>query len=141
MQTFFTVFALLILSGCAVFGWLAYDSVRSCRAIEEHLRRSLALVAQLDADVQVLTAQVHKLRGKIYSLKPGEQEIEIAKPFTQGLVCENYKVAQRDGPNCEAAACSCEYCEAKRVERKEFRARAVPKTAQEKRDAIERGRH
>ena len=141
MQTISTVFSLLVLSGCAVFGFLAMRSSVECKEIEDHLRRALGRISGNEAEIATLTAQIHKLRGKLYSLKPGETEIEIAKPFSQGLVCENWKTAQTEGPLCEAASCECDYCIAKRVEREDFRARAVPKTTAERRNAIEKGKH
>lgn len=140
----FTGCALLILAGCVVCVVLAYRARNECDETEHALRRALGRIAGLEAELAVLVAQVQKLRGKLYRLKQDPQEEtanEIAKPFAQGIACENYLRAQTEGPSSSAAQCACDYCNAKRAERDALRTKFVPKNHGERRDAIERGKH
>jgi TolA-binding protein len=141
MNLLLTVFTLVLTSASAVFGYVSWKSAEESREIADDLRRALSRVSANEAEVQTLTAQIHKLRGKIYSMKPEKQEIEIADRAVLLGVCENYAAAQTDGPGSKAARCDCPYCEAKRRERDELRARLVPKTNAERRHAIEKGKH
>ena len=144
MDWLFTASALVLLSGCVLCVVLAFRARNECDDVETNLRRSLGRIAALEAELDVLSKQIHKLRGKLYGDRATQDEklqTEIARPFTSGIVCENWSTAQRDGPRSSAAACGCDYCTAKRAEREELRARLVPKSPKERADAIEKGRH
>jgi hypothetical protein len=147
MDTISTAFALVALvSSCIATACCigAFRARNECDEIETNLRRSLGRIAAVEAELDVLGKQLHKLRGKFYANRNEEQEkaaIEIARPFVGGLTCENWIAAQRDGPRSAAATCVCDYCNAKRAERDAFRARVVPKTAQERKDHVEKGKH
>ena len=139
-----TGLALVALSCCVFCVAQCFGARNECAETETSLRRSLGRIAALEAEADVLAKQLHKLRGKLYADKSGTDEklqTEIARPFTQGIVCENWSTAQRDGPRSDAAKCECDYCTAKRAEREATRARLVPKSPKERADAIEKGRH
>lgn len=134
----------LALLGCIFCAAMAFRARNECVDTETSLRRLIGRIAALEAELEVVTKQLQKLRGKLYASKTAEQEIltnEIARPFLGGVICENWKTAQRDGPRSDAARCECDYCTAKRAEREALRKQLVPRTAKERADAIEKGKH
>ena len=144
MDWLFTASALVLLCGCVLCVCLAFRARNECDDVETNMRRSLGRIAALEAELDVCQRQLQKLRGKLYGDKQNTDEklqTEIARPFTSGIVCENWSTAQRDGPRSPAAQCECDYCTAKRAERELTRARLIPKTAKERADAIDKGKH
>ena len=133
-----------LLIGCMICAALAFQARNECIETENSLRRYVGRIAALEAELEVLQKQLQKLRGKLYATKADEQERltnEIARPFLGGVICENWKLAQRDGPRSAGAKCECDYCTAKRAEREALRAQLVPRTAKERADALEKGSH
>lgn len=140
MQWLLTGCALALFLGCIVCAVLAFRARNECVDTENALRRYVGRIAALEAELEVVTKQLQKLRGKLYASKTADEEklqIEIAN----SPPCENWLIAQRDGPRSAAAKCECADCTRRRSEREAFRAQHVPKTTQERKDAIDRGRH
>ena len=135
-----TAIGMSALIGCIFCTASAFKARNECHETENSLRRSVGRIAALEAETDVLAKQIQKLRGKFYASHAVSETSEIAQVIPTALVCENWQTAQRDGPSSPAAMCECVYCSAKRAERDAFRARVVPKTNSERKDAIEKGR-
>lgn len=128
----FTAFALI----CALIGVVC---VKLCQDHVQSLRSTLGRIVQLEHELSALNASLHKVRQKIYYNARKSDEIEIAQPIS-AAECDNWLAAQTQGPSSSAAKCACNYCIAQRNERDALRAKLVPKTNSERRNAIEKGR-
>lgn len=115
----------------------ARSAEKSALALKSERDRITVLERELDA----LRRELRKLSGKFHASQrevPDDiQEAEFRRkqidfvPYTAPLgVCENWLLAQRDGPRSEAASCDCEYCVAQREQRAQLRKSLVPKGAQ-----------
>lgn len=140
MEWILTGCALALLIGCTICAVLAFRARNEAADIEDHLRRSLGRIAALEAELDVLAKQLQKLRGKLYADKTADQE-KLPIAIAETPACENWLIAQRDGPRSAAAKCECADCTRRRAEREAFRALHVPKTTQERKRAIEKGQH
>jgi hypothetical protein len=126
---------LALLTGCALFAglsaWFAVMANRAyaaCQHSEARLLQQRGRIVGLEGAVENLNAKHRKLAGRIYADEQhGNLPAPAATAAVAGDVCENYARAQIDGPTSAAAQCVCEFCEAKRAERAQFRAAAVPK--------------
>ncbi|HZN25345.1 MAG TPA: hypothetical protein VFB75_14055 [Burkholderiales bacterium] len=135
--------------------WIAWVCLRAAdRAHGFYLKaeaQALALKAERDRvtvaerDTEALRRELRKLSGVFYAFKTKtEDELDeeldgnsfaiesaIACPTgIAGSICDNWSIAQRDGPRSEAASCECSYCVGRRAERRALRAALVPKTVQ-----------
>ena len=139
MELLFTGSALALL-GCIFCAALAFRARNECIDTETSLRRLIGRLAAVEAELEVVTKQQQKLRGKLYQSKTADEE-KLPIAISETPICENWQIAQRDGPRSAAAKCECADCTRRRAEREATRARLVPKTHQERKDAIEKGRH
>jgi hypothetical protein len=107
---------------------MANRAYAACQHSEARLLQQRGRIVGLEGAVENLDAKHRKLAGRIYA---DEQHGNLPAPAAAvaGDVCENYARAQIDGPTSAAAQCVCHFCEAKRAERAQFRAAAVPKRA------------
>lgn len=137
---FFTGCALILALGCGVLFVFCLEASRECRDQAADLRKQSSRLLKLEHESEALSGLLHKLRQKVYSLKPEKQEIEIARTSEAWPACENWLEAQTAGPSSQAAKCACDYCISKRNDRDAARAKLVPKTNSERRDAIEKAR-
>jgi hypothetical protein len=107
-----------------------YAMVRTQR-IESRLRDALREAGELQEWVASLERQHLKLRGSFFASRSEKSTTAVVPRHpvfgNAYAVCENYAIAQRDGPTSTAAACECDYCAAVRKGRDAFRAAAVPK--------------
>lgn len=112
------------------------------------LRADLPRITTLEREVEALRRELRKLSGKFYAT----QREEAGGTFTPGwgtpesdalaasrqqqlwktptpLVhveapyCDQYEIAQREGPTSKAALCDCNYCRGRRLAKELFRER------------------
>lgn len=139
MNILLTALSLVCLIGC----FLAYtraqkeaDTAEAWRNnIETNalkLRTELPRLTAAEREIETLRRELRKLSGKFYASQ--REEIEIADTYasdpiaTHNLVpCDNYAIAQREGPNSKAAKCECDYCTRRRKEKAEFKQRQAEK--------------
>ena len=138
LQVLFQVFVM-----CAG-GWFCWAAARHSEDAErsaEGVRHARAKIIALDAALESLEAQHKKLNGRFYALR---QELDIEGADTENavmhraaqpvlpldgmIVCEQWTLAQQDGPSSPAAQCQCAYCQRRRAERERARNELVPKT-------------
>lgn len=131
MEILFTACSFVALLGCV----LAYTrsereaetSATHCRNAERaamSLRTERDRVTVLERETEALRRELRKLSGKFYaSQREHEQVLDIIQDADDPPVCENYAVAQREGPKSTAASCECDYCTRRRKEKREFRDR------------------
>jgi len=98
----------------------------STRFAQSQSAAVLVRVAELEAGLEFLQRSNRKELGKLWK-KVGLEKNEIAQPTLLAATCENWAVAQREGPTSSAARCDCSYCETRRAEREHVRAQLVPK--------------
>jgi ABC-type nickel/cobalt efflux system permease component RcnA len=135
----------LFLTGCgAWFVWAASRHAEDAERSAEGVRHARAKIIALDAALESLEAQHKKLNGRFYALR---QELDIEGADTENavmhraahnagpvlpldslIVCEQWQLAQQDGPSSPAAQCQCAYCMRRRAERERARNELVPKT-------------
>lgn len=90
-----------------------------------------------EAAIETLAAQFRKLQGKFYKRVQQEREEEPVEEERarfeenqlsfEGIVCENWMIAKREGPSSTAATCECDYCAYQREARRQARAILLPK--------------
>lgn len=123
---------------CVVCTHLVTLAVRECNQTLRTLQSFSARLTALEHELGAISGSLHKVRQKVYSLKPEKQESEIARndallPGNVGgacgvaigavIPCEYYLEAQTKGPGSLAAQHDCPYCNAKREERAAARAK------------------
>lgn len=145
LSTALSLFAFL---GCL----LAYtraerEADRCCdlaREYEQHvlqIKNERNRISALERDTEVLRNSLRKVSGAFYASLREVDDEPCRACGTRALndkhehvfsapVCENYAIAQREGPLHAAARCDCNYCQGRRAAKAEFREREVPKTAQ-----------
>lgn len=145
--TFVIYFALVL---CALCVWASYRHVSDAANIVHDVRTSRGRLISNEAAIESLTAQLQKLRGQFHAFKVNVEDTVIADyhlqpdphdairvpvPGVPGAstapYCENYGLAQREGPRSEAASCECGYCVEMRARRSMVKAALIPKTASE----------
>ena len=127
---------------------VAVIAARFAVASSLSLARGLTRLSALDDLIDVLDQQHRKLAGRFYvSLRrdrvpnlheewqplPGNggdlgRGLDTRPP--NGPVCENWSLAQLEGPKSAAARCECEYCESMRRARRAVKAALVPRGAE-----------
>lgn len=121
-------------------------------ALEEHELRWRKLNGKLSSVATEVTElheafygaidQYDELVGRPDNFPPtlGTRDLIRELNGSTGLkVCENYALAQINGPDSEAAKCSCGFCTEKRAQRAATRRSQLPKTVGEMHDAAKRG--
>lgn len=150
----FTAFALvfcLVGVGAAVHVLRTADRVddmlRDVTRVAQKLASERARVTVCENEGDALRKQLQTLRGAFYSFKAkveedmpleddlerlgyGDGNVDQRSFALAGSICDNWSIAQRDGPRSDAASCECSYCVGRRAERRALRAALVPKTVQ-----------
>lgn len=129
--------------------WYALQAQRLCLQIGSTTARLIDAEGALES----LRLQHQKLAGRFYATLRGSydstESFEAAEPASSlsattsgppGPPCENWQLAQIDGPLSRAAACGCGYCEHMRASRARTKAALTPHSHAERVDAIKRGR-
>jgi len=96
----------------------------------KRLRNMIGRLTALEGSHESLYAQHRKLAGKFHAQKwAAEQQVElddeppaVSKPLPN--ICDNWRIAQIEGPRSEAAKCECSFCTQARAQRAAFRAQA-----------------
>lgn len=140
MHTILTVCSLLLLIATMYAASVAIGAATRAGRTADRLRSAMATISGLEASAESLTQQLQKLRGTFYAFKAAVEEPQFAaddpppdpapgatRADSRG--CDNFRIAQLEGPDSRAAQCDCGYCNAMRRAREELRARAVPRTA------------
>lgn len=121
-----------------VCAWCAYDARSSARLAESEahtLRASKGRIVGLEHGLENLHHQHRKLAGRVYAnerfdvVDDNQEGSELVPiPELDGRVlCDNWKLAQVEGPQSRAAKCECQYCVAARAARSAARAALVPR--------------
>lgn len=130
----------------AFFAFVAWRHSEAARNHHLLVDRALAKLLQLrgqiaghDSALTSQLAQLQKLRGQFYALKAALEDPSPPPPpppdSQQRLfadtppLCENWNLAQREGPLSPAARCDCNYCAEMRHRRDLARKELIPKTA------------
>lgn len=140
MHTILTVCSLLLLIATMYAASVAIGAATRAGRTADRLRSAMATISGLEASTESLTQQLQKLRGTFYAFKAAVEEPQPTVDYDEsgnfyppepapGQICENFRVAQLEGPTSPAAQCDCGYCAAMRQAREQLRARAVPRTA------------
>lgn len=99
---------------------------RTAKRLDTMRGRFIALEAafdSLEASHRKLTGQFHAAKRELIAADEEREFQEEARgPLPDVTVCDNYKLAQLQGPMSEAASCECDYCLRKRSERAAIRA-------------------
>jgi len=124
--------------------WAAIVARRAGSRAESEARRLSVMrgrVLTMEAELEALTSQHRSLRGKFYASRGQKEETPHEDPATleNWEVCDNFQLAQRDGPRSPASACECAYCTDQRARRAAARAAFVPKGQPARLEAIKRG--
>lgn len=158
MQMLFTVCSLLLTLGGGWLLWVtlracdrAHGFYLKAEAQALSLRAERDRVTVAERDTEALRRELRKLSGAFYAFKRDvEDELlpdelpdlpierypalaarwEAAQQALPASICDNWSIAQRDGPTSDAASCECSYCVGRRAERRALRAALVPKTVQ-----------
>jgi len=115
--------------------------------LERIVQRLIIRVDKLSTDLSTsapvtIAARLDDLQGALMQLRDSNRrefgklwkrsEPELMAPTAPNGdaydVCENWEVAQREGPTSRAASCECAYCDAKREPKKRLRNLEVPRT-------------
>jgi hypothetical protein len=92
-----------------------------------HRNRNLAgRLDGVETEIAALRSGLARVRGKVYA-EPKPVLMQESMTFASD-VCENWHIAQVDGPGSDAARCECDYCLGRRAIRESERARLVPKS-------------
>jgi hypothetical protein len=133
-EVLLTGFALFAMAFCAYFAWRAGESAESAKHSEHRLAIMRGQVAGLEAAVVALDDRLKRLNGKVaadrYWNNQRDEQPQLAPVRPDGSsrdVCENWALAQREGPTSAAAQCVCDYCESMRADRAARRAKLPPK--------------
>lgn len=154
MDWLYTAIELVILTGCVLALTRCerlYEGARdTLRDVERHcskIAEERSRLTGLERDLDALRRELRKLSGNFYAFRtkveeelPEDDELERLgygdgnvdrRAFAlAGSICDNWSIAQRDGPKSDAASCECSYCVGRRAERRALRAALVPKTVQ-----------
>jgi len=126
------VAVVVVLTGlCAFFAWNSAQSAERAAHSEHRLAIMRGQVAGLEASIVGLDSKHQKLAGRVYAdeywrgKRDEQPDLQPLNPIAQaaGLECENWKIAQQLGPQSAEAACQCSYCEGRRLDRSQRRAK------------------
>lgn len=131
--TAFAAFAAI----AGVFARHAQVCAASAQRSAERLLGMRSELGAVEAALQSLTAQHRKLAGRVYAdeywngQRAEQPQLDVHAPVSERDTggCENYRIAQIEGPQSQAAKCECALCVEARAARAAFRSQVVPKTA------------
>jgi len=142
-----TAFVLLCALASVAGAWSAWRHAGDARSARDDLRTQKSKLTAQEAQTEVLAHQLAKLRGQFFAFKKqadereedrddreeeyglGVEAAQFAASPTAWTPCENFKLAQVEGPQSKAASCECLYCSRQRRARGALRAALIPKTA------------
>lgn len=126
-----TALSTVLFLGSAWAFWKAFSILEAVSRTERRFGAALGQLKGHEARLDSQESQLNKLRGMVYAVKRelAEEEPEPAAPSTTAhpnpdawlTPCENWKLAQLDGPGSRAAACECGYCTSMRAEKERVR--------------------
>lgn len=139
----FVLLGLVILAACVAVWLRCLDLAQSANEDRKQVDRQLHAIRELtpritaaEGTIESVRTQLRRLEGKFHAEKwlresePDEQLPDEPRRDDLPPVCENYQLAQIDGPRSKAAACECRYCLEMRHRRSLARGFLVPKTVQ-----------
>lgn len=137
MYSFSAGVALLLTVVNVTLFWLTVSKARTAADECASIRMARGRLIANEAAIETLAAQFRKLQGKFYKRQQQEREeedvdeerdqFEAKQLGFEGIVCENWMIAKREGPNSKAATCECDYCNYQREARRHARATLLPK--------------
>lgn len=126
----YTLFALVAACVSAYFAWQAGDRARAAQHSEHRLAIMRGQVAGMEAWLTAQDEKFRKLAGRVYADEywrgKNDAQPELQPSSAAGadhVECGNWTIAQREGPQSEAARCECAYCAARRADRAARRAK------------------
>lgn len=128
-QVLLTGLSLLAAGLGAYLAWRAGEGAERAEHAAHRLSIMRGQVAGLEAAMMGLDEKHRKLAGRVYAdqyWRGRDEQPELAPTEPDGRsrdVCENWAIAQREGPNSRAASCECAYCNARREDRAQRRAK------------------
>jgi len=138
MNLLLTVCLLVIPSACAFAVWrcivymdLARGHSHEAEAYALAVREQRDRLTVMEREVEALRRELRKLGGKVHAHIASEQvdfvHDERAHVQARAALCENYALAQVDGPLSAAARCDCQYCSDMRAHRAAARKADLPR--------------
>lgn len=129
---------------CGLCVWRATTQGDRAEHAANRLLRTQGAIKALEGSVEELEGRWRRVNGRLGQVERvihdaiDEAEDDDPRPdnappsitAAQLGVCENWQRAQDEGPRSESAKCACDYCNAKREERRRQRLAAVPSTVQ-----------
>lgn len=127
--------------------WKAEAFSRDAFRAAHKLEGARALLRAHEGTLDNQASQLNRLRGMVYALKreaedreqlatierllPEEPEnfLRPLPDLVDAAQCDNWKIAQFEGPSSAAAQCECAFCEGKRAEKERMRKIYRPKPA------------
>lgn len=106
------------------------DAVASVNHEVHRLRQMIGRLTALEASHESLYTQHRKLAGKFHAQRWAQEQeqeqpdYEEARVAVDTATCDNYRLAQIEGPSSRAAKCECALCVRAREARNELRRRA-----------------
>jgi hypothetical protein len=99
-------------------------------------------VIALESALESLAAQHRKLSGRFHAEKYQRETAEVFEdpPSAQPIMCDNWRMAQVEGPQSEFAKCACEYCQQRRYARDQLRLDLQRSSFADKVKAVSRGK-
>ena len=122
-QWLLTAFALFGAGYACYFAWRAGQSAERAAHSEHRLAIMRGQVAGLEISMTAMDDRLKRLNGKVAADAYWNGQ-RAEQPQLQPLdgACDNWRTAQREGPNSDAAKCQCQFCEAARATRSARRA-------------------
>lgn len=126
-QVFFTGFALLAVLACAYWAYEARAAAQKAEHSEHRLAIMRGQVRGMEVSLEALDARFKSLAGRVYADEywrgKDDAQPELQPVGVEAPECPNWAIAQREGPQSEAAKCEDSYCAARRADRAARRAK------------------
>lgn len=128
--------------------WLANGARVACERAARRMDAMRGRLIAVESSLDSLDRSHRKLSGKFYAelhRADGEAEeridaaVELDMRRGDGSICENFKVAQLEGPSSVAASCECDFCTRQRELRRALKAQLMPKGQGARVQAMKRG--
>lgn len=137
MQTLLTLlFTGLLVSIGATAAWVSVRAADDCRRHAGKLATMRGRVIALEGALEGLAAQHRKLAGKFHGTQGARRAEELDAELHVSTLeqrqtwpeCENWHIAQIEGPRSNAALCECGYCAWRREQRARLKDELMPKS-------------
>lgn len=129
---FFTLLSTMLVWACYRHAERANDAQLACGRAAGKLNAMAGRVIALEGALETLGAQHRKLSGKFHAAKdsetprPADVGSAPAGLRTPAPYCDNFQMAQLQGPQSDAASCECGYCVEMRARRSAIKAELLP---------------